>query len=132
MKHLILERFLYGPQAVLGELKLGKITLFSVERPWLFNKIGVSCIPCGLYQVAPHVSPSKGNCYKIAEVPGRLHILIHSANFSYQLQGCIALGSSYDLSEEHTGYLNNSREAMAIFDRFVEGEEFTLEIRRKE
>jgi len=70
-------------------------TCYTIERPWLDNKPLISCIPEGEYEVAPFESTKfeKDNpVYQILDVPNRTYILIHVANWAYQLQGCIAVG----------------------------------------
>lgn len=74
------------------------------------------CIPCGVYDCRPVVSPhfysigsdfgfGRGVVYEVKNVPGRTNILIHPANWPVpiktdkdpvhlQLQGCIAPGSA--------------------------------------
>ncbi len=51
-----------------------------------------ACIPAGRYLCRRVDSPSHGDCFEVTGVPGRLHIQIHSANWSRQLRGCIAPG----------------------------------------
>lgn len=77
-------------------------TCVTGELPDKNNQQTVSCIPKGTYRVKWGVSPKYGPCYEVQGVPGRSHVLIHSANlmgdaqkgFVAQLEGCIALGKS--------------------------------------
>ncbi len=84
---------------------------YTVERPWVDNRKGVSCIPEGIYNMVPHNSQKFGNVVafhapdlnvyandvlaKDAVEPYRSYCLIHAANFSYQLQGCVAPGDRW-------------------------------------
>ena len=67
----------------------------TIERPWLQNKVNISCIPGGIYDIKPVKSPKFGETFKVCDVVGRTHILIHKANRPSELQGCIAPVSSY-------------------------------------
>jgi len=53
------------------------------------------CIPSGIYPFVKHKSPKFGECLWIKNVPNRSEILMHPANFSRQLLGCIAPGKSH-------------------------------------
>lgn len=61
----------------------GKVlfTCRTLELPNLNNQSKISCIPEGIYFVKKHVSPSKGVCFSIPNVPFRDHILIHVGNY---------------------------------------------------
>ena len=72
---------------------------WTIERPWLDNQLRISCIPVDMYEVKRHVSPSKGLCWSVEDVIGRTHILIHVANWSHELMGCIAPGLNINSSE---------------------------------
>lgn len=113
-------------KCTLGVLYLnGKEILKSVERDWLDNKANISCIPAGTYTLTPHNSPKFGKVYALenkelgVSISGstqRTHILIHSANYASQLQGCIALGTTF---ADKFG-VGNSRKAMAIFESLLD------------
>lgn len=65
----------------------------TVERPDLNNTPNISCIPRGkTYLCRWGLSPKHGWCFYIMDVPGRTDCEIHSANFDFQLEGCIAPG----------------------------------------
>lgn len=53
------------------------------------------CIPPGLYPYKKHKSPKFGECIWIQKVPNRSEILMHPANYSRQLLGCIAPGKEH-------------------------------------
>ena len=84
-------------------------TWWTVATPWLNNQLRVSCIPAGVYQIERHISPSKGQCFAVLDVPDRTHILIHVANWSHELMGCIAPGIGIDLGEN---MVTSSRRAL--------------------
>jgi hypothetical protein len=64
----------------------------SMELPWLDNQQNISCIPTGNYKAVIHYSPTFGKCLWIKDVEGRSEILIHAANFYFDLLGCIGIG----------------------------------------
>lgn len=76
----------------LGDLFMdGKPLCKTVELPWIHNRAGVSCIPDGTYKMIYTYSPSfKRNTWRLVDVPKREGILIHAANYTRQLKGCIA------------------------------------------
>ena len=122
---IVLQRWAYHPDATLGLIKFSDLEFWSVERPWLDNKPNISCIPLGDYKLKWRESPKFGPTWQLEDVPGRTHILIHSANFAYQLQGCIALGT--DLMGD-TIAVANSRKAVNLFEEVTEGGEWTLRL----
>ena len=63
-----------------GVLLAGDLALHVLEPPDRGNRPNRSCIPPGLYQVRPHISPRFGRVLAVAEVPDRTHILIHAGN----------------------------------------------------
>lgn len=81
-------------------------TQFStVERPWLDNERSISCIPAGTYPLVlgefrrNTADPSDDYpCFEIHDVPGRNLIKIHVANRPDQVQGCIAIGLGFGVS----------------------------------
>ena len=74
----------------------------GLERPWLDNLPYESCIPTGTYVVLPWESPRYGTCRifvggDVAISEGRADrfaCLIHPANYTRQLQGCLSPGCS--------------------------------------
>lgn len=88
-------------------------TFFSLELPWQNNARGISCIPLGTYKVKRHVSPKFGKCFWLQDVPDRSEILIHPANYTRQLRGCIAPGLTHaDLDKDGQLDVISSRKAM--------------------
>lgn len=73
----------------------------TLELPWKDNANDVSCIPVGEYDCAytrsARLSRLRGIdvfTYEILNVSRRSGVRIHSANYFYQLLGCIALGDT--------------------------------------
>lgn len=69
----------------------------TLERPWLKNKVNVSCIPAGVYTIRPVKSPKFGSSFEVCDVVGRSHILIHKGNYVSETQGCIMPVSKYGI-----------------------------------
>ena len=91
---LKLTRFAFFEDRTIGRLEYDGSAWWTIERPWIANKPSESCIPEGEYRLERHDSPRFGSRrWEFQEVPGRTYILFHSANFAYQLEGCIALGN---------------------------------------
>ena len=77
----------------------GELTCNTMEKPWDDNQANISCIPSGVYELNPCVSPKFGKTYCVeneklgVSLSGntkRTHILFHKANMESELQGCIA------------------------------------------
>ena len=77
-------------EATYGELTVKGLIFYTLELPWLENKTSISCIPAGIYPLELIESPSQGLCYSVKDVPDRKYILIHVANYTRELRGCIA------------------------------------------
>ena len=76
----------------LGVLLVGKLRLYTVERPWKDNVQFKSCIPVGTYKVKLITRPSGKLAFELQNVMGRTHILIHPGNDVQDVVGCIAPG----------------------------------------
>ena len=80
MRRALLRRGRTGDQGTMGALVARELALAIMEPPWRDNRRNRSCIPAGLYEVLPHVSPRFRRCLIVADVPGRSHILFHAGN----------------------------------------------------
>ena len=97
-----------GPGGAFGRMSLdGKDFAATCEQPWRNNEEGHSCIPVGDYKLLPYQSPAHGatvvfhnpdlDIYGTPEMippgkTGRSLCEIHSANWPFQLRGCVAVG----------------------------------------
>jgi hypothetical protein len=89
MQRALLQRQESGPDGTFGRLG----NWFTLERPWVGNQTGKSCIPVGDYEVTWSWSPHLGRMtYLLLGTAPRTGIRIHSANLMTELLGCIALG----------------------------------------
>ena len=100
MRHARLRRLVHCDEGTIGRLSAGGLGCYTMEPPWRDNLPNRSCIPAGLYEVVPHLSPRYGRCLMVAEVPARTHILVHAGNVGGDLElglhthtlGCILPG----------------------------------------
>ena len=93
-----------------------------------------------VYLCALVKSPRFGRVYGLQDVPGRSHVLIHSANFAgdvdkgwtTQLQGCIAPALRVGQMRNNAGVMQAaglvSRPALARLMEWADGQPFELEI----
>ena len=114
-------RFGNFPDRTLGRLTYEDKQWWTIERPWLNNQPNISCVPCGVYPMRRfydvHGYRSSKNItddyvWEICEVPDRTVILVHVANRSYNVEGCVGLGIG--LYEDLAG-VANSRQAITEF-----------------
>jgi len=117
---IVLSRWAHSPTATMGIIELEGEVFWTVERPWLDNAPNVSCVPEGVYDLRWRESPRFGWTWILEDVPNRTHILIHSANWSRQLQGCIALGTGL-MGNEFA--VSNSRDAVKRFEELTDRDE---------
>ena len=68
----------------------------TLERAWLDNAKGQSCIPDGTYVCKRVNSPKFGDTFEITEVPGRSAILFHKGNLFSDSHGCVIVGESFE------------------------------------
>ena len=90
----------------------------SMELAWHDNKQDESCIPAGEYLCKRIQSPHFGEVFQIMDVPNRTDILIHKANWTTDLKGCIGIGKKYS----ETVNPINGRVVTSVLDS---GEAFT-------
>lgn len=97
----------------------------SLERGWRDNEKGISCIPTGNYDVVLEHSPAfNKKLWEIKGVPNRSECKFHSANYWYQLKGCVALGSkTLDIDKDGYYDVSKSVSSMKDFHKALEGEE---------
>ena len=102
----------------------------TVERPWLNNQRGISCIPTGQYTCLAVNSPKFGHTFEVTGVPQRSEILFHKGNIDDDSHGCIILGESF--ARWTTGQLDITSSLLAFEDflrEFKDQTQFNLTIR---
>lgn len=109
----------------------------TLERPWIDNKKGESCIPAGTYKCircrkSPDYgyqdSPKFGDVFQVYNVPGREKILIHRGNIEDDTHGCILIGEMFDPVSKKPGIASSAIGFHEFMDRLVQEDEFTLRI----
>ena len=119
----------YFDDCTLGRLTYKEFQCFTLELPWLDNQTNISCIPAaGAYKGEKYKSNANGDCIAIINVVDRTHIQIHSANYTRQIKGCIAVGESIkfldgDTIPDVTNSKNTLKALLAVLPEF-----FTIEI----
>lgn len=115
MNKLLVERFAYTPWGTFGVLYMPEYMCYTVERPWLGNRVRVSCIPEGEYELKECMYFRGGyETYEILDVPDRTLIKIHIANTEDDVMGCIGVGTELGWVKGKWG-ITNSRQAFAEF-----------------
>jgi len=117
----IISRY-YGSTSTKGTLQIfeGDDLLYScktIELRFLNNIKNKSCIPEGDYDVIKYDSPSKGQCFRLLNVPNRSDILIHKGNFvagdKIDSLGCILPGLRFaDINQDGLIDVADSTKAM--------------------
>lgn len=95
----------------------------SLERGWQDNKPNISCVPAGAYTLKYEYSERfKKHLWELKNVTGRTECKFHSANYWYQLNGCISLGLKYkDLNRDNYRDVTNSTNTMKAFESVLNG-----------
>jgi hypothetical protein len=85
-------------------------------------------IPRGIYQVEKRWSEKYKWHFHILDVPNRSYILIHNANYSRQLLGCVAVGASHtDIDGDGLTDVTSSRTTLKRMNKILP-DKFTLKI----
>ena len=129
MRKVTLTRYETGPEGTYSNLVTDSgYQCYGMELPWNDNRVDESCIPDGVYNCVMGESPKFGNVFGIKDVPGRSDILIHPANWTRQLLGCVALGRAVGLVLGIKG-LMSSRDAIDGFVNDMDRGPFALTIK---
>jgi hypothetical protein len=129
MKKVFIEHIAFlRSQGTFGILSVsgisGEFTCFTIERQWLENKENISRIPSGLYTLRIDTFKGKYKNYKVLKVNNRTAIEMHIANFSSELNGCIALGDSISwFSKEKRFGVTNSEKTFKKFMIAMNGDQ---------
>lgn len=110
----------------------------TLERPWMNNQSGVSCIPAGFYlsrrcrKSADYDfkdSPKFGDTFQVVSVQGRQYILFHKGNLASDSHGCILVGERFDIVHGVPGVSESAKGFDEFMAKLAGVDEFDLEIR---
>ena len=106
-----------GTCTIYDENNFPLFVALSLERGWRNNEQNVSCIPVGEYEMKLEHSPRfKKLLWEIKGVQGRSECKFHSANYWFELNGCISLGLKHKKINKDNYYdVTNSRKTMQVF-----------------
>jgi hypothetical protein len=101
----------------------------TLERPWLKNRRGESCIPAGSFTCKRVQSPHFGDTFEVMDVPGRSAILFHRGNLAADTHGCVLVGEQFGRADHGELPLIASRLGFAEFMNLHRGlESFPLSV----
>lgn len=141
MRTGILVRHSHEPKQTLGVFTILKtdgdiMVAKTLERPWLNNASNVSCIPPNAYLCkytrSPRLSAITGRdffTYELMNVPDRAGIRIHSFNYWFEGQGCIAAGDALkDINLDNVLDVTHTGKTIAAIEKELMYKDFTLAI----
>lgn len=132
LREAILSRFRDDGKDTNGILSVVDSTFScdSLERPWLNNARGLSCIPQGRYLVKWSLMfTAKKYHYQVMDVPKRSAIFIHGGNYFIDSHGCILLGDKTgDMNKDGENDIKNSRPTIKEFEDLMEQKDFWITI----
>jgi len=112
-----------GVCTIVDNQKMPLFTAVSLERGWLENKQGVSCIP-GNYSyilLYEYSDKFKKHLWEIKGVYNRSECKFHSANYWKDLNGCVALGEIFtDMNNDGYKDVTSSKDTMKKFHKVLE------------
>lgn len=125
---IFLRRFETKENGTTGRLILPeKISLATLELPFLDNKKNISCIPLGIYDIHQVLSPKFGRTYEIKNVPNRDSVLFHTGNKLQDSHGCILVGMRHFVSKGED-CIADSRRAFSLLLSVLTSQAYELEI----
>lgn len=110
----------------------------TMEKPWLQNKKGLSCVPAGLYDLIYRVSPSAGKTFYFSseklnvtldDESGRTYIQLDVANVQSELDGCVAVGSDFDFMRGEQAVIDSEKTKTFLMG-ILGKKSHTIEIKR--
>lgn len=104
--------------------------LLTLERQWLENKKGISCIPEGCYLSKRKESPKFGNTFEVTGVPNRDDILIHTGNLDDDSHGCIIVGKGLgNFQDKGMGIVDSKIAFNELMTKLIGIDQFMLAIK---
>lgn len=128
----------YTPWGTLGDWDIDGKLFKTLERPWLGNSRGTSCIPEGVYELSLRDSPvvsmitngrhQRG--WEVKDVHDRTFIMVHPGNYIEDSDGCILIGERHIIHENRL-MVTNSQSAFNEFMALMEKSSPILDIRQQ-
>ena len=109
-----------------------EVFAITLERPWLNNKKGESCIPEGLYKCKRVKSPKFGNTFEVTHVPNRSSILLHKGNLKDDSHGCILVAEQFERLGDKQGVISSKKGFDEFLSKVKSVNEFNLEILKRD
>jgi len=108
------------------------VKIRTLELPWRDNANSVSCIPGGLYGLAPVYSRTFGHILAVRNVPERSLVRVHAGNHTGHTHGCILTGKRTGTFQGRP-FIFNSRDALRVIVSnvqalYAQGGECQLEV----
>lgn len=130
MKRMTLLRVAQTVNGAFGVLLDDDTLPFAVtlERPWLNNKKGESCIPDGAYLCQRVQSPKFGQTFEVTNVADRTSILFHKGNLMDDSHGCILVGEQFGDLQGKPGILVSGEGYGEFMQKLVDKQAFTLNV----
>jgi len=107
----------YTPLGTFGEWSVDEFKCVTLERPWLDNKLNVSCIPEGIYELKLRESPivkkmthkryTQG--WEVMDVKDREYVMIHPGNYVADSEACILVGEKMTVNQNKGLMITNSQ-----------------------
>jgi hypothetical protein len=123
MKKFVLARSYLATKTV-GILTHEDFKLSTLERPWLKNKVDISCIQEGSY-IVKRDKTGRHQWYSVQDVDGRTFIELHGGVYVHHSNGCILIGVEIN----DAGSLIGSKDGLNLLLNHVGNEDFLLTIR---
>jgi hypothetical protein len=124
-------------EGTFGILRFNNFSCYTVERPWVNNEPFISCIPLGIYDLEYYYSPKFGESAiiygnSVSKFPSNYYkrsgILIHVANISSDVQGCIGLGNRMGIIRNKIAVLNSKKTISNFLELINTNNMYKLEI----
>jgi len=119
-----------------SKIQIGVRSFATVEQPWRDNKPFESCVPNGTYDLVPFSSKKFGEVFalvgdtvsKYKSEKARYACLIHQANWSRDVQGCIGIGQNITYINGLLAVNNSKFSLQELFRLMAEADDYTLTI----
>lgn len=136
MKTIMIRRIITGIHGTFGTIIYENIPFaLSLEREWLDNQTGISCIPASEYKCtrcnkSPDYnytnSPRFGDTFQVRNVKNRSKILFHKGNLDDDSHGCVLVGEQFGIIKGSPGVQASKHGYNEFMDIMKNDDEFRL------